>query len=71
MLGEIEEGWWRGRLNEKEGVFPSNFVEEMPPNPLHKKSLGGSKDNLTHLAGENELLHHAVVPSLPPKPGMT
>lgn len=27
ILGEEEEGWWRGKLNGKEGVFPSNFVE--------------------------------------------
>lgn len=25
-LGEVEEGWWRGRLKDKIGVFPSNFV---------------------------------------------
>ena len=26
FLGEVEEGWWRGRLNRRIGVFPSNFV---------------------------------------------
>lgn len=25
-MGEVEEGWWRGRLKGKVGVFPSNFV---------------------------------------------
>ncbi|KOC62980.1 SH3 domain-containing kinase-binding protein 1 [Habropoda laboriosa] len=29
FLGEAEEGWWRGRLKGKVGVFPSNFVS--PP----------------------------------------
>ncbi|XP_043795801.1 SH3 domain-containing kinase-binding protein 1-like isoform X1 [Apis laboriosa] len=29
FLGEIEEGWWRGRLKGRVGVFPSNFVS--PP----------------------------------------
>ncbi|XP_043479602.1 SH3 domain-containing kinase-binding protein 1-like [Leptopilina heterotoma] len=29
FLGEVEEGWWRGRLNRRVGVFPSNFVS--PP----------------------------------------
>ncbi|CAK9829587.1 SH3 domain-containing kinase-binding protein 1 [Anthophora retusa] len=29
FLGEVEEGWWRGRLKGKVGVFPSNFVS--PP----------------------------------------
>lgn len=27
FLGEVEEGWWRGKLSGKIGVFPSNFVE--------------------------------------------
>lgn len=27
ILGEDEEGWWRGKLDGKEGVFPSNFVQ--------------------------------------------
>ena len=27
VLAEEEEGWWRGKLDGKEGVFPSNFVE--------------------------------------------
>ena len=31
IIDEEEEGWFRGRLNGKEGVFPSNFVEELPP----------------------------------------
>ncbi|XP_076248441.1 uncharacterized protein LOC143188202 isoform X2 [Calliopsis andreniformis] len=29
FLGEVEEGWWRGRLKGTVGVFPSNFVS--PP----------------------------------------
>lgn len=27
FLGEVEEGWWRGKLSGRVGVFPSNFVE--------------------------------------------
>jgi hypothetical protein len=27
VLGQEEEGWLRGELNGKTGVFPSNFVE--------------------------------------------
>ncbi|XP_058796533.1 CD2-associated protein-like isoform X2 [Phymastichus coffea] len=30
-LGEVEEGWWRGRIKGRTGVFPSNFVA--PPVP--------------------------------------
>lgn len=29
FLGEVEEGWWRGRVKNRVGVFPSNFVS--PP----------------------------------------
>ena len=29
VLEEEEEGWWRGRIGAHEGVFPSNFVEEI------------------------------------------
>uniref|UniRef100_T1J3V5 SH3 domain-containing protein n=1 Tax=Strigamia maritima TaxID=126957 RepID=T1J3V5_STRMM len=29
VLEEVEEGWWKGVLNGRVGVFPSNFVEEM------------------------------------------
>jgi hypothetical protein len=34
VLGEEEDGWWRGKLGDKVGLFPSNFVEvinEEPP----------------------------------------
>ena len=29
VLEEEEEGWWRGKIGSSEGVFPSNFVEEL------------------------------------------
>ncbi|XP_069680534.1 SH3 domain-containing kinase-binding protein 1 isoform X2 [Periplaneta americana] len=29
ILAEVEEGWWKGRLGETVGVFPSNFVTEI------------------------------------------
>ena len=27
FLGEVEDGWWKGRTAGRVGVFPSNFVE--------------------------------------------
>ena len=27
FLGEVEDGWWKGRAAGRVGVFPSNFVE--------------------------------------------
>lgn len=29
VLEEVEEGWWKGTVKGKTGVFPSNFVEEI------------------------------------------
>lgn len=60
ILGEEEEGWWRGILNGREGVFPSNFVEEI------------SQDGSKHMANNqddssNESDNYS--PVLPPKPG--
>ena len=38
ILGVVEDGWWKGRIGNKEGVFPSNFVKEIhemnEPTPL-------------------------------------
>ena len=29
FITEVEEGWWRGQLKDRTGIFPSNFVEEL------------------------------------------
>ncbi|XP_055853062.1 SH3 domain-containing kinase-binding protein 1 [Episyrphus balteatus] len=34
FLTEVEEGWWRGKLNNKVGLFPSNFVVTIPNSPM-------------------------------------
>lgn len=57
VVCEEEEGWWRGILHGKEGVFPSNFVEEI----TNMKSRNSSKEDLTDTEVKS--------PSLPPKPG--
>lgn len=56
ILGEEEEGWWRGTLNGVEGVFPSNFVEEIKSKPGSKEDLSSSTDS------------ELKSPILPPKP---
>lgn len=59
IIGEEEEGWWRGVLHGKEGVFPSNFVEEItPPQNRPKPS---NRDDLARISDP--------VPALPAKPG--
>lgn len=57
VVGEEEEGWWRGILNGKEGVFPSNFVEEisLPPKPVNREEI-------------DSLAAEAEPPKLPSKP---
>ncbi|XP_014233994.1 SH3 domain-containing kinase-binding protein 1 [Trichogramma pretiosum] len=43
-LGEVEEGWWKGRIKGKVGVFPSNFVA--PPYPEKKERIKDNKKEL-------------------------
>ncbi|MBN3321684.1 SH3K1 protein, partial [Atractosteus spatula] len=33
VLAEVEEGWWEGTLNGRTGMFPSNFIRELPLEP--------------------------------------
>ncbi|XP_066149898.1 CD2-associated protein isoform X2 [Euwallacea fornicatus] len=55
VVGEEEEGWWRGLLNGKQGVFPCNFVEEIqsPVTPRPTSRGETAKE---------------IVPALPAKP---
>lgn len=58
VICEEEEGWWRGVLHGKEGVFPSNFVEEVTP--VQNRPKPSNREDLVRLSGE--------VPALPAKP---
>lgn len=76
FLGEVEEGWWRGKLSGKIGVFPSNFVEEMPSTSpiLANRRSNNVNSSLTrtgaNLSSSKEELstNEKDAPSLPPKP---
>lgn len=49
IFEEVEEGWWKGKLNGKTGVFPSNFVEiieSASPMSANRTSSIGSKPTL-------------------------
>uniref|UniRef100_A0A1Q3EXA9 Putative sh3 domain-containing kinase-binding protein 1 n=1 Tax=Culex tarsalis TaxID=7177 RepID=A0A1Q3EXA9_CULTA len=50
IFEEVEEGWWRGKLNGKVGVFPSNFVEPIesvsPTSANRRSSTSGGKPPL-------------------------
>ncbi|CAH0769481.1 unnamed protein product [Bemisia tabaci] len=80
ILGEVEEGWWSGQLNNKIGVFPSNFVEEimnLEPVPT-EKHLAKEKTPEPPIADKSPESHSSSIivgpktepdaPSLPPKP---
>ena len=44
----MEDGWWRGKLGSKVGVFPSNFVERIDsvsPISANRKSLNNNNNN--------------------------
>ncbi|KAL1139724.1 hypothetical protein AAG570_006702, partial [Ranatra chinensis] len=47
ILGEEEEGWWKGKLRDQIGVFPSNFVAEIME-PSEIKDLSYRKTKTTH-----------------------
>lgn len=62
IFEEVEEGWWRGKLGPKVGVFPSNFVEiieSASPTSANRKSSTGSKPahegSLSNLSKSNSL----------------
>lgn len=43
---QVEEGWWKGKLGTKIGVFPSNFVvtiENVSPLLANRRSTGVGK----------------------------
>ncbi|XP_055716038.1 CD2-associated protein [Phlebotomus papatasi] len=83
ILGEVEEGWWRGKLGNRVGVFPSNFVlavDDVSPVSANristntsgnrtKTSLNSSREDLVSAGVNNSVgLMDKDAPSLPPKP---
>ncbi|NXC70609.1 SH319 protein, partial [Anhinga anhinga] len=56
ILEQVDSEWYRGRLNEKEGIFPAVFVQTCSGTVL-SQSLGGKKGKakaLYDFHGENE-----------------
>lgn len=75
----MEEGWWRGKLGEKVGVFPSNFVEALPASPVlankrpnstkkENRSLHSSREDLLSTSPSLNIIDNKDAPVLPPKP---
>ncbi|XP_061750066.1 CD2-associated protein [Nerophis ophidion] len=61
---EVEEGWWSGVLNNKSGLFPSNFVKEVDPSKDNgdvddttaEEADGGGVDSSQAAAGNGAIL---------------
>lgn len=43
-----DEGWWTGKIRNKVGIFPSNFVAEEPHSP-HQETLFDEEDQPTEI----------------------
>ncbi|XP_062429849.1 SH3 domain-containing protein 19 isoform X2 [Rhea pennata] len=57
ILEQVDSEWYRGRLNEKEGIFPAVFVQTCSARVEMSKSRGGKKGKakaLYDFHGENE-----------------
>ncbi|KFM10231.1 SH3 domain-containing protein 19 [Aptenodytes forsteri] len=57
ILEQVDSEWYRGRLNEKEGIFPAVFVRTCSARVELSQSLGGKKGKakaLYDFHGENE-----------------
>ncbi|KAK7582758.1 hypothetical protein V9T40_014203 [Parthenolecanium corni] len=84
LIAEIEQGWWEGKLRNKIGVFPSNFVVEITDAEdsaeLDPRSSSSSNNQFSRVKWSNFILDDAMevdepkikpsndVPELPPKP---
>ena len=67
VLEIVEEGWWKGRIGQKEGVFPSNFVEEITeeePPPSSTSSTSSSHNDKPTPAPQPETVDHTPAPSM-------
>ena len=54
ILEVVEEGWWKGKIGHKEGVFPSNFVEELAEDT--EPPLPPSQETVDHTPGHSMLI---------------
>uniref|UniRef100_A0A6G1RVV7 SH3 domain containing 19 n=1 Tax=Hypotaenidia okinawae TaxID=2861861 RepID=A0A6G1RVV7_9GRUI len=57
ILEQVDSEWHRGRLNEKEGIFPAVFVQPCSARTALSQSVGGKKGKakaLYDFCGEND-----------------
>ncbi|KAF5386032.1 hypothetical protein D9615_002499 [Tricholomella constricta] len=72
IVDEANADWWMGRHNGKEGLFPSNYVERLPPPPQPSGALPSASPNLysekayTSVGGPGYAMSSAYAPYQPP-----
>ena len=46
-MAEVEDGWWKGKLRGRVGVFPSNFVEMMKNHGSSSNEIADNNEQTT------------------------
>eukprot|EP01121_Diplochlamys_sp_Union-15-3_P022138 TRINITY_DN9334_c0_g1_i1.p1 TRINITY_DN9334_c0_g1~~TRINITY_DN9334_c0_g1_i1.p1 ORF type:complete len:253 (-),score=65.05 TRINITY_DN9334_c0_g1_i1:113-871(-) len=46
LLSKEDDPWWFGELNDKQGMFPSNYVKELPPDTEEDPNLAEKSSEL-------------------------
>eukprot|EP00005_Dracoamoeba_jomungandri_P003193 CAMPEP_0174250884 /NCGR_PEP_ID=MMETSP0439-20130205/904_1 /TAXON_ID=0 /ORGANISM="Stereomyxa ramosa, Strain Chinc5" /LENGTH=271 /DNA_ID=CAMNT_0015331061 /DNA_START=83 /DNA_END=898 /DNA_ORIENTATION=+ len=59
VLEEHEDGWWKGELNGKEGLFPANYVE-LKDEPQENPELTDKEDKRRKAMEDNETLKNQL-----------
>ena len=57
FLGEVEDGWWKGRAAGRVGVFPSNFVEMCSESDRDKVSKSVEERNKKNSQSANNVVN--------------
>ena len=61
VIEEIDQGWWKGELfdangNRQQGLFPSNYVEEIAPPPMPIRPVSSRSQSTSHYSHSAENL---------------
>ena len=56
FLSEVEDGWWKGKLRGRVGVFPSNFVEMVKTGASSNTNTASTEDEVADKNKRNEKL---------------
>ncbi|ESK88797.1 hypothetical protein Moror_17131 [Moniliophthora roreri MCA 2997] len=68
VVAETNQDWWTGRHNGREGLFPSNYVEKLPPTSLPPKPSPRPYEKMNSPAPPGPPTH-APMPHYAPPPG--